>query len=150
MSAITIRQAVLSDIEALAILFDEYRQFYGSTSDVGAARNFLMDRFNHGESVLFIAYEDETPVGFAQLYPVFSSVALVRTFVLNDILVRAPWRRCGVATRLMKAAEVFAKSLGAARLSLSTSTRNVEAQAVYQSAGWKRDEQFYVYHLALK
>src|SRR5262245_4730079 len=55
MNTILIRQAVLSDIEALAPLLDQYRQFYGRESDLQAAREFLLARFNHGESVLFIA-----------------------------------------------------------------------------------------------
>jgi len=149
MSAITIRQAVLSDIDALAFLFDNYRQFYGRSSDVGAAREFLTTRFNHGESVVFIAHEDNTPVGFVQLYPSFSSVSLARTFVLNDLFVREPWRRSGIASQLMAAAVEFAKSSDAVRLSLSTAITNETAQAVYKSSGWKRDEQFYVYHFAL-
>lgn len=83
MSNITVRQAVLSDLEALVPLFDGYRQFYGRASDLSAAHEFLPARFNHGESVLFIAHEDNTPVGFTQLYPSFSSVSLARVFVLN-------------------------------------------------------------------
>lgn len=73
MTSIIVRQAVLSDLAALAVLFDGYRQFYGRPSDVDAAKEFLAARFNHGESVLFIAFEDGVPVGFTQLYPSFSS-----------------------------------------------------------------------------
>ncbi|WP_239649888.1 GNAT family N-acetyltransferase [Methylocucumis oryzae] len=58
-------------------------------------------------------------------------------------------RRKGVAKKLMSAATEFAKSVGAVRVSLSTATSNEIAQAVYQSTGWKRDEQFYVYHFAI-
>ncbi|HPF59007.1 MAG TPA: GNAT family N-acetyltransferase [Candidatus Competibacteraceae bacterium] len=149
MSNITVRQAVLSDIEALAPLFDGYRQFYGRASDLSAAREFLRARFNHGESVLFIAHESSAPVGFTQLYPSFSSVSLARVFVLNDLFVHEQARRKGVASKLMSAATDFAKSLGAVRVSLSTATSNETAQALYQSAGWKRDEQFFVYHFAI-
>jgi ribosomal protein S18 acetylase RimI-like enzyme len=149
MSNITVRQSVLSDIEALAPLFDGYRQFYSRPSDISAVREFLLARFNHGESVLFIAHEGNTPVGFTQLYPSFSSVSLARVFVLNDLFVHEQARRKGVASKLMSAATDFAKSLGAVRVSLSTSTSNETAQALYQSAGWKRDEQFFVYHFAI-
>lgn len=149
MSNITVRQAVLSDIEALIQLFDSYRQFYGRPSDVPAVREFLLARFNHGESILFIAYESNTPVGFTQLYPSFSSVSLARVFVLNDLFVHEQARRKGVASKLIAAATEFAKSLGAVRMSLSTAITNQHAQALYQSTGWKRDEQFYVYHFAI-
>jgi len=149
MSNITVRQAVLSDLDALVPLFDGYRQFYGRASDFPAAREFLLARFNHGESALFIAHEGDTSVGFTQLYPSFSSVSLARVFVLNDLFVHAQARRKGVASKLMSAATDFAKSLGAVRVSLSTATSNETAQALYQSAGWKRDEQFFVYHFAI-
>lgn len=87
MSAITVRQAVLPDLGALAPLFDSYRQFYGRSSDLQAVRKFLLARFNHGESVVFIAHEGNKPVGFTQLYPSFSSVSLARIFVLNYLFV---------------------------------------------------------------
>ena len=149
MSNLTVRQAVLSDLEALVPLFDGYRQFYGRASDVRAAKEFLLDRFNHGESILFIAHEGNTPIGFTQLYPSFSSVSLARIFVLNDLFVHEQGRRKGVASKLISAAIEFASSLGAIRVSLSTATTNETAQAFYQSAGWKRDEQFLVYHFAI-
>lgn len=149
MSTVIVRQAVLSDLEALVPLFDDYRKFYGRPSDVRAAREFLLARFNHGESALFIAYEGNTPTGFTQLYPSFSSVSLARIFVLNDLFVHEQARRKGVASKLMSAAVEFATSLGAVRISLSTATTNETAQALYRSAGWKRDEQYFDYHFAI-
>ncbi|MDD5277324.1 MAG: GNAT family N-acetyltransferase [Methylovulum sp.] len=148
MNALSVRQAVLSDLDALAFLFDNYRQFYGKASDLGAARSFLLARFNHGESVLFIAENNATAIGFIQMYPSFSSVSLARTFVLNDLFVDAQYRRQGVAKRLIDTATNYAKALGAIRLTLSTAVTNTQAQALYQSAGWMHDERFYVYHLA--
>ncbi|MDO9046731.1 MAG: GNAT family N-acetyltransferase [Methylobacter sp.] len=148
-TTITVRQAVLSDLEALAPLFDGYRQFYGRASDLHAATEFLSARFNHDESVLFIAYEDNKAVGFTQLYPSFSSVSLARIFVLNDLFVDEHARRKGAASKLMAASVDYASSLGAVRVSLSTATTNEAAQRLYQDAGWQRDELFFVYHFAI-
>ena len=145
----TIRQATLDDAEQLVPLFDAYRQFYGRTSDVAAARTFLLARFTNRESTLFIAHQGEMAIGFAQLYPSFSSVSLARIFILNDLFVQEQARRTGVASSLLSAAATFAVSLGAVRLSLSTALTNDAAQALYRSAGWNRDQQFSVYHLAL-
>jgi ribosomal protein S18 acetylase RimI-like enzyme len=145
----TIRQATVDDVEQLVPLFDAYRQFYGRTSDVAAARTFLLARFSNRESTLFIAHQGETAIGFAQLYPSFSSVSLARIFILNDLFVQEQARRTGVASSLLSAAASFAVSLGAVRLSLSTALTNDAAQALYRSAGWNRDQQFSVYHLAL-
>ncbi|WP_339734614.1 GNAT family N-acetyltransferase [uncultured Gimesia sp.] len=146
MNQITVKQAVLADMDVLVPLFDSYRQFYGRTSDLDAAREFLIARFTHGESVMFLASESNTPIGFAQLYPSFSSVSLARTFILNDLFVRPEGRRKGIGTQLLTAAIEYARTTNAVWLSLATEITNETAQALYQSAGWKRDEQFYVYH----
>lgn len=149
MFPLTIRQAVLTDLDALAPLFDSYRQFYGQPSDISAARAFLRARFEHGESFVFIAHDGDTPVGFTQLYPSFSSVSLARIFVLNDLFVHECARRKGVASKLLSAATAFAQALGAVRVSLSTAISNERAQALYHAAGWTRDQQFLVYHFPI-
>jgi ribosomal protein S18 acetylase RimI-like enzyme len=145
----TVRQATIRDLEQLVPLFDGYRQFYGRASDLRGAREFLLARFNNDESTVFIAYEDERAIGFTQLYPSFSSISLARIFILNDLFVHEQARRKGVATALMSAAVKFATALGADRLSLSTAITNNAAQALYHSAGWKRDDEFVVYDLAI-
>ena len=141
-----VRQAVLADLPVLAPLFDGYRQFYGRTSDVAAAEAFLRERFNHGESVVFLAHDEGVPVGFTQLYPSFSSVSLARTFVLNDLFVVPGRRRTGVGSALLRAATEHARSLGAVRVTLNTDIENTSAQAVYEARGWKRDREYFVYH----
>jgi ribosomal protein S18 acetylase RimI-like enzyme len=150
MAFLTVRQAVLADLDTLAPLFDAYRRFYGCSSDVPAARAFLLERLGLGESVAFIAEDSELgAVGFTQLYPGFSSVSMGRIFVLNDLFVASEARRRGVARALLKAATQYADEVGALRLSLSTAHNNERAQALYQSLGWRRDEHFWTYNLPL-
>lgn len=146
MGDITVRQAVLTDLDQLAALFDQYRQFQGQPTDGVAARDFLRARFDHGESVVFLAHDGAQPVGFAQLYPSFSSVSLKRVFILNDLFVAEAGRRKGVATYLLAAVETYAWSLGAARVTLNVARSNVTAQALYAARGWQQDEQFFMYH----
>jgi GNAT superfamily N-acetyltransferase len=146
MNSISIRQAVLEDLDELATLFDQYRQFQGQASDLAAACAFLRERFDHGESVVFICREGATAVGFAQLYPSFSSVSLSRVFVLNDLFVHASGRRKGLASQLLKALESYAWSLGAARVTLNVAHGNTAAQRFYEKQGWKQDDQYFMYH----
>jgi len=146
----TVRQATIRDLDQLAPLFDHYRQFYGRVSDLRAAREFLLARFHNEESTVFIAHENERTIGFTQLYPSFSSISLARIFILNDLFVHEQARRKGVASALMFAAVQFAIASGADRLSLSTAITNDAAQALYHSAGWKRDDQFLVYDFDIK
>src|SRR5688572_21883490 len=119
MNTISVHQATLTDLDALARLFDEYRQFQGQRSDLAAARLFLQERFDHGESVIFVCHDGTNPIGFAQLYPIYSSVALSRVFVLNDLFVHESGRRKGVASRLLSALESYAWSLGSVRITLN-------------------------------
>ncbi|MFN5097133.1 MAG: GNAT family N-acetyltransferase [Limnohabitans sp.] len=149
MNSITIRQAVLADLDAVVGLFDAYRQFYGQASDVFAARNFLKARFEHGQSVVLLAESQGQAVGFTQLYPSFSSVSMARVYVLNDLYVAPSARRMGVGERLLTAASGHALQMGAVRLSLNTDVHNLPAQALYESMGWARDQKYHAYHLAL-
>lgn len=145
MNQIKVKQADLTDVEAIVPLFDGYRKFYRANSDPEAVREFLTERFKQNESVIFIAHESETAVGFTQLYPSFSSVSLARTFILNDLFVTPESRKQGVGSLLLSAAVDFAKSMKAIRLTLSTEVTNETAQALYESKGWIRNQQFYSY-----
>lgn len=147
---IQVRQASVTDLDALVLLFDGYRQFYGKPSDIPLARAFLLEWFEHSQSVIFIATQpDGSVVGFAQLYPSFSSVSAARTFILNDLFVAPGARRTGVGIKLLEAAAQFGRAVGAIRLSLSTATDNESAQALYLSQGWVREMKFCAYNLSL-
>jgi len=145
-NTIAVRQAVAADIEALAALFDQYRQFQGQAGDLAAARAFLAQRVDHGESVVFIATAGDTAVGFAQLYPSYSSVSLSRVFILNDLFVLEAVRGQRVASQLLSALESYAWSFGASRVTLNVARGNVSAQQVYTARGWKQDDQFFMFH----
>lgn len=149
MSTVVVRQAVETDLERLAPLFDAYRRFYGAAGDIPAASAFLADRIVRGESAVFMALEGDVAVGFTQLYPSFSSVSLARIFVLNDLFVVERARRKGIAAKLIAAAVDHAGTEAAARLTLSTARGNHGAQALYESLGWKRDDRFLVYNFSL-
>jgi GNAT superfamily N-acetyltransferase len=146
----TIHQATIHQLDVLVPLFDGYRQFYRQSPDPARARSFLAERFAHHESVILLACDEHgAGLGFIQLFPLFSSVRAIRTYLLNDLFVSAQARRQGVAKALMVAAADHARALGAAGLSLTTALDNKPAQALYESLGWKRDQGFCEYALAL-
>ncbi len=146
MQPIHVRQAVYADLDELSVLLDQHRAAQGQPSDVPAARSFLHDRFDHGESVVFIAHRGAAALGFAQLYPSFSTTALSRVFVLNDLFVHAAGRRQGVASLLLAAVEQHAWSFGAVRVSLNVARSNGAGQALYSARGWQQDQQFHAFH----
>jgi GNAT superfamily N-acetyltransferase len=137
------------DIRAVAPLFDAYRMFYQAASDLAGSRDFLYDRWRLRESVLFIAFEAGAPLGFVQLYPLFSSVEMRRIWLLNDLFVDAGARKSGIGRALMRRAEQHARETGSAGLTLSTAVDNAQAQALYESELYTRDSVFCVYNRAL-
>ena len=63
----------------------------------------------------------------------------------SDLDVAPASRRGGVARTLMLAAQDLARARGARKLELSTTRTNLAAQALYESLGWVRSEQFLTY-----
>ncbi|GIO53321.1 N-acetyltransferase [Paenibacillus cineris] len=147
--SITIREAGLEDLHELAAIFDLYRIFYGQETDVEGAAAFLFERIEHRESVILIAEDVKQGriAGFTQLYPVFSSISMKRSYILNDLYIREQYRKQGIARLLLEAAKRYAKLARAKGLSLSTAVTNVRAQQLYEQSGYVRDEQFIHYDL---
>ncbi len=147
---VTVRHATIFDLDMVAPLFDAYRQFYRKPADLALARKFLLERFQNGESVVFVAIgAGGGALGFVQLFPSFSSGAAARILILNDLFVAPDARRVGVGRLLLRAAANFGKAAGAVRLTLSTEMTNKNAQALYEAEGWKLQTDFCVYNLAL-
>src|SRR5688572_605149 len=146
-----VKRAAVADLDAVAPLFDAYRQFYGQRSDLAAARVFLGERLRRDESVIFLAMEDSESgneaLGFTQLYPSFSSVSVRRLWILNDLFVSPSGRGKGVGRRLLERAREWAIETDAKGLTLATAVTNAAARALYEACGWQRDEEFEHYTL---
>ena len=149
MRAIEVHQATIGDLTEAAVLFNQYRQFYGQPSDPDGARAFLYERFVHLESVIFLARGrlEREAVGFMQLYPTFSSISMQRSWILNDLYVAESARGQGAAQALLDAAVAYARQTGSKGLALSTAQDNQVAQRLYEKNGFVRDTEFYHYDL---
>ena len=137
-------------------LFDKYRMFYKQPSDITLAQSFIRDRLENNESIIFVAVvrndDNETPVGFTQLYPGFSSVRAIKNWILNDLYVDTGFRKQGIGETLIKSAMEFAKKEGAKYVELSTAVDNYTAQSLYTAIGFKKqepDKNFISYRMSL-
>ena len=139
---LTVVRATIDHIGDVAKLFDSYRRCYGQQSDRDGAEEFLTDRLQRADSVIFLASRQTETVGFVQLYPSFSSIAMKQLWVLNDLFVTETARQQGVAMALMQEAQRFAEEKSAVRLVLATGKDNVTAQRLYEKMGWVRDSTF--------
>jgi ribosomal protein S18 acetylase RimI-like enzyme len=144
--SIIIREACLTDIPAVAEMFDLYRQFYEQPPDLLLAQQFITDRLSYHESVILVAESASSAVlGFCQLYPSFCSVEAQPIYSLYDLFVLPVARKVGVGRMLLLAAENKAAAEGKARMDLTTARTNKAAQSLYESLGWERDEMFFAY-----
>lgn len=147
---IEIRQAQVTDLNAVAPLFDDYRRFYRAASNLALATAFIGERLRSQDSVILMARDgDGVALGFTQLFPSFSSVGCARIFVLNDLYVAESCRGRGVGRALLAAARSRAQEVGAARLVLETAVDNRAAQVLYESFGFEREAGFLTYTLSV-
>ena len=95
------------------------------------------------ESVIFVAEEKKNLLGFTQLFPIFSSVSMKRTWLLNDLYVNEKARGMGAATALLKAAKDFGEETNSKWLLLQTAADNFTAQKAYEKNGWIKETDFF-------
>lgn len=144
-----------TQVDLVADLFNKYRVFYKKESDIELAKQFIQTRLENNESVIFVAVDSEQtkPVGFTQLYPTYSSVRVVKNWILNDLYVDKEYRKQGIGEKLIAAAMNFAKENNAKFVQLSTAVDNYTAQSLYERIGFKKQEpetDFYTYTVDLE
>lgn len=125
-------------ISDVAPLFDAYRVFYNQESDMSAGKRFLEERFAKGETIIFLAFDADQPIGFTQLYTTFSSVSLQPLLILNDLFVAPSHRKKGVGEALLNHAKAYCTLMKYKGLALETAHDN-PAQQLYERLGWQKD-----------
>lgn len=145
-----VKQATKEDLHQLAVLFDEYRQFYGTSPNLEQSYQFLVHRFDNKDSVIFIHLKDDVFTGFVLLYLAFSSVACETYYILDDVYVTPSFRKQGSAKQLIDTAILFARHNNAQRISLETQRTNHQSHRLYEQMGFIRDDEFKTFHCFLK
>lgn len=134
-------KASLEHLDQLVSLFDAYRVWYRMDSDKKTAHSFLEDRIKNDESTVFLAVNDEgEAVGFTQLYPLFSSTRMKRTWLLNDLFVAPEYRGKGVSKQLIDRAKDLARATNAAGVALETEKSNDIGNKLYPNSGFELDD----------
>ncbi|GAW98001.1 MULTISPECIES: GNAT family N-acetyltransferase [Colwellia] len=132
-------QATIENLDSVAELFDLYRQFYEQESDIGAAKEFIKQRLELNDSTILLALSAENlPIGFTQLYPAFSSVAMKPMLYLNDLFVLSTVRKSGIGKALLDAAYDVALDTGVGNLKLATAIDNFSAKSLYENSSYNK------------
>lgn len=148
MKIIKITSDSLELLKAASFLFNEYRKFYNQESDIKKAILFLQDRIKNNESEIFLCIDERNQaIGFMQLYKSFSSVGLRKIYILNDLYVDEKHREKGIGRLLINEAKKFAAENQITKITLTTAKTNKAAQNLYESEGYFRDNEYFVYNL---
>ena len=144
-------EAESNHIEQVGELFDLYRQFYKYESNLIESTNYVKDRINNKESIIFIAINDNNEaIGFVQLYETFGSLDLGKIIILYDLYVKKDHRKNRIGRQLMLRSHEYAKKINAKRIQLSTAIDNFIGQSLYESLGYVKDADFYQYDFEIK
>ena len=147
-----IRKATLEDLDQLTTLFDQYVVFYKKPSNLEKHKSYLKERLEKNEAVIYLAFDEEKKdkaIGFVLNYITFSSLALNKIVILNDLYVESNTRKNGTGEKLINQTSALAKEIGSNLIRLRTAKNNVVAQGLYHKMGFKRDEILFSYDLII-
>lgn len=145
----TIRQAVLADVEHLVPLFDAYRAFFAGPAPQGS-KAFLTERLQKADAIFFMSFAGERATGFLTLYPLFSSWYATRIWFLSDLYVAPDDRKQSIGRSLVSAAQVFAKEQASPSIMVEIPHREPHLMRFYESLGFQRDKDFDLYRFYVK
>lgn len=146
---LTIRTATPADLDAVAPLFDLYRQFFAKHSELEKSRAFLGERLERNESVVLAAFDGTQCVGFLQLYPLFSSWYCKRQWFLSDLYVSESHRNAGIGRKLVESCIDFAKHSGSRSILVEIPFSEPHLVKFYSELEFIKDDVFELYRCKL-
>ncbi|WP_293813822.1 GNAT family N-acetyltransferase [uncultured Aquitalea sp.] len=127
-------------------LFKDYLAFYHVTQSDEDCIAYLTQRLDNGEAWVWLAEDAGTAVGFALMYPGFSSLTLKPGWLLHDLFVTPDYRGTGASKLLLEKCQAHILSLGGGDIMLQTAHDNEKAQRLYERNGFELDRDFRVYY----
>ena len=135
-----VREAKLSDLKNLSVLFNSYRMFYGKKFDLEVAEEFVRSRIEKKDSKIFVCDFNNELSGFVQLYPLFSSTRVSKYWLLNDLYVDVNKRGKGFSKLLIERSKELVIESKACGMMLETEKSNDIGNKLYPSTGFKKNE----------
>ena len=147
--AATIRATSADDWDAVIPLFDALDEFHRRElpwlfQEPGAAfrdRQFLEAIASNDRAQIFVAADQDVVVGFVhvRLFDTPDTPAFIEQLraAVDDLFVDPTCRRSGIARKLLKTAEDWARSKGAVGIDLNVYAFNTTGQRVFAAAGFE-------------
>ena len=144
--SISVIQADLNDSRhaaAIVELLDMYCQNeFGNGAPLSdeVRDNLIPGLKAHPCSLVFLAFDDTTPIGLAICFWGFSSFNAKTLINIHDLAVVPAYRGQGIGRLLIEAVERAARERGACRITLEVRADNIVAQGLYERMGIVPDE----------
>lgn len=135
------------NLALLLPLFEEYRLAHGMSENPDRTLAFLTNRIRFSESIFFVVVdENESAVGFIQLYPRLSSLQLQRYWQLTDIFVQDVKYQNEIYKALIEKAKEFVVFTQSTRLTVE---QNIHQRHILESEGFRLNPKKAVFELNL-
>lgn len=129
-------------------LIRKYQEFYKVTNINDEKNKEFFSQFgvSSNKGCVFGYRENKKLVAFATVYFSYASSIISKIAIMNDLYTSEEYRKKGIATKLIKHCEKYAKERGAVRLQWVTAASNEPAQSIYRALGAKQSSwEFFTY-----
>jgi len=144
MSLINILEADLGRQEhqqAVFALLDAYAQDpmgNGQALSDRVRRDLIPGLQQHPTTIIFLAFQNDKPVGIATCFQGFSTFAARPLINISDFYVLPEFRGQNIGQLILAAVENKAREIGCCKITLEVQENNHRAQGIYQAAGFSQ------------
>lgn len=92
----------------------------------------------HPTTIIFLAFQNDKPVGIATCFQGFSNFAARPLINISDFYVLPEFRRQHIGQLILAAVEKKAQEIGCCKITLEVQENNRRAQGIYQAAGFSQ------------
>ncbi len=137
-----IKKAEIENVPQIIALLREFAEYENLLGFVEITEDRLkIALFGEGKTAeAIVAFDGETPIGYAVFYPNFSTFRGQRGFYLEDIYITTSFRKKGVGEMMLKFIANLAKSRGFERIDFLVLDWNISAVEFYKKLGAVRDD----------
>lgn len=132
-----IRRAAKSDAPAIMEMIMLMAEHEGEADEVENTAEKIADMMDGGLFNAYIVYDGEKPAAYLIYFYTYSTYLGCRNMYIEDIFIRAEYRKCGLGKKVMNFAAVCAKNEGCKRLDWTCIKQNQSAADFYKHLGGK-------------